>query len=128
HRVAYILAQRHKRASVGPASWQILCTPKAQIVEPIGPAQTTAIGVAHEGRVIDPLLLRHGKCPEAAKAIAFGLLVAAGGTSDEGSLEVSYPLPDTAVQVRDPPVVLLATADQRGTAGAGSVYHSRRRA
>ena len=55
-----------------------------------------------KGRVIDPLLLRYGKCPEATKAITFGLLVTACSTGDEGSLEVGHPLPDTAVQVIDP--------------------------
>ena len=97
-------------------------------MESIGPTQTTPIGVAQEGRVIDPFLLRHGKRPEAAKAITFGLLVTACRTSDEGRLEVGNPLPDTAVQIIDPPVVLLSTTNQGGTAGSGSVYHSRRRA
>src|SRR5438876_4656666 len=56
----------------------------ARVQYGICPAQTTPIGVAHEGRVIDPLLLRHGKRPKAAKATTFGLPVTAYGTSDEG--------------------------------------------
>src|SRR5438876_7207383 len=82
------------------------------VMDCICAAQTAPIGRAHEGRVVHTLLLRHAECPRAAKALAVGLLVAACATRDKSGLEVGHPLPDAAVQVRDPPIVLLSTTNQ----------------
>src|SRR5262245_61377281 len=69
HRVAGTMPEQGERATSCIASWQVLGTPKAQVGYGICTAQTAPISVAHERRVIDPLLLRHPKCSGATKAI-----------------------------------------------------------